>query len=563
MRAVLRAMLRGQMRPLLLQGLALSVLVLAMGAALLGLSGWFITATAAAGMAGAGLIFDVFRPSAGIRFLAIGRTAARYGERLLTHDAVLRGVAALRLRLLAAQTRAPFEALTRLRAGESLNRLGADVEALDGVLLRLLIPGLAAITVLAGAFGMLWWLVDLRIAASVTGCFTLGALLVGALVARRAARASRGLEDATQDYRREMVDLLRTRRERALQGTLADSRARLGRLDHERRQRAARLDRIERTSGAALALVAAAAPAAAIWLGGAAALGGGLSPALAAIGVFVALALAEAVAPLRRGLGDYGRIAQAARRVAPVLRPALPQPSGQTTIPAGAALSLDTVTLRRGPDRAPVLDRVSMTLTPGERVALAGASGSGKSTLLMLAAGVLTPTEGAIRLGDLPLDILPPEALRRAITLVPQRAALVQGSVAENLRLAAPEASDAELYAALEATQLAAVIHTRGGLQTRLGPRGAGLSGGEARRLVLARAVLRRPAFLLLDEPTEGLDAPTAQATLTGLAQALPQTAMLIAAHRHAEMAFADRVLRVMPNGHLAATQSPELLEIP
>uniref|UniRef100_UPI003511F3C4 ATP-binding cassette domain-containing protein n=1 Tax=Pararhodobacter marinus TaxID=2184063 RepID=UPI003511F3C4 len=132
-----------------------------------------------------------------------------------------------------------------------------------------------------------------------------------------------------------------------------------------------------------------------------------------------------------------------------------------------------------------------------------------------------------------------------------------------NLRLAAPDAGDAELKEALEAMQLAGVIRARGGLHSPLGPRGTGLSGGEARRLVLARALLRRPAFLLLDEPTEGLDTPTAQAVLENLARALPQAGILIAAHRDTELAFADRVLRVMPNGHLAATQSPERSEIP
>ncbi|WP_245902521.1 thiol reductant ABC exporter subunit CydC [Pararhodobacter marinus] len=560
MRAVLRAMLKGQFRPLLL-GLALSVLVLAMGAALLGLSGWFITATAAAGMAGAGLIFDVFRPSAGIRFLAIGRTAARYGERLLTHNAVLRALSALRIRLLTAQTRAPFESLTRLRAGEALNRLGADIEALDGLLLRLLIPVLAAIAVLAGAFGMLAWLTDPAIAGWVAGSFALGALVVTALAARPAIRASRALEDTVQDYRRHLVEMLRTRRERALLGKLAESRETLGRLEHQRRRRAARLDRVERGTGAALALFGTVAPAGALWLGGSAVLDGRLGPAVAAIGVFVALALAEATAPLRRALGDYGRIAQAARRVAPILRPAPQPPTGQHA--TTGALSIEAVTLRRAPGRAPVLDAVSLRLSPGERLAIAGASGSGKSTLLALAAGVLAPDAGTIRLGETPLDALAPEALRRAVTLVPQRAALIQGSVAENLRLAAPDAGDAELKEALEAMQLAGVIRARGGLHSPLGPRGAGLSGGEARRLVLARALLRRPAFLLLDEPTEGLDTPTAQAVLENLARALPQAGILIAAHRDTELAFADRVLRVMPNGHLAATQSPERSEIP
>ena len=134
-------------------------------------------------------------------------------------------------------------------------------------------------------------------------------------------------------------------------------------------------------------------------------------------------------------------------------------------------------------------------------------------------------------------------ALRRQLVLVPQRSALVAGTLRAALTLADPQADDATLWAALEAAQLAGVIRAKGGLALRLGPLGAGLSGGEARRLVLARAVLRRPTVLLLDEPTEGLDDATARKVLTALRQHLPSAAILTASHRRIELDWADRVL--------------------
>ena len=148
---------RGELRSLAL-GVLLSVVTLAAGIALLGLSGWFITAAGMAGLAGAGFVFDVFRPSAGVRALAFGRAAARYGERLTTHDATLRGLAKLRVALLAAMLRRPVAELSRLRGSERLNHLTIDVDILDGLALRLVIPAVSALLIFVAAWLVLAWL---------------------------------------------------------------------------------------------------------------------------------------------------------------------------------------------------------------------------------------------------------------------------------------------------------------------------------------------------------------------------------------------------------------------
>ncbi len=341
--AILRAMMAGE-RVALLRAGALSVLVLLMGAALLGVSGWFITAAAAAGLAGAGAVFDVFRPSAMVRFLALGRTAARYGERLLSHDAVLRVLARLRVQMLASLATAPYARLLRLRGSQALSRITADVEALDGVVLRLALPVVAGIAAQAVGFVALWALVGLPIAGWVCGGFVLG----GGLVLWRAGLAarlpSRRAEASAQAFRARLIDLLRARQDLAVYGQTGAQVARVMEAETRRAEARAAQEAVERRAGMALSLLGAGIAAGALALGMQAAEAGRLSPAWAATGFFVALALAETVAPLRRAVGDLGRMIGAAERVGRGLTHRLPHTGASA---AGAELRFDAVGFAR------------------------------------------------------------------------------------------------------------------------------------------------------------------------------------------------------------------------
>jgi len=190
-----------------------------------------------------------------------------------------------------------------------------------------------------------------------------------------------------------------------------------------------------------------------------------------------------------------------------------------------------------------VLEGFDLTLARGEWLALRGPSGTGKSTVLALAAGLLSPGAGVIRLWGQPLADWPETDLRARLMLVPQRGALIAGTVMDNLSLACAVPDRDRAATAVEAVALGAALASRGGLDCRLGEGGTGLSGGETRRLILARAILRAPEVLLLDEPTEGLDHDTARRVLAGLRAALPKASVLLASHRAAELACADRVI--------------------
>lgn len=524
-------------------GILLSVAVLGAGLALLGLSGWFITAAGVAGLAGAGLTFDVFRPSAGVRFLALGRAAARYGERLATHDATLKGLAELRVALLSAMLRKPVVLLARLRGSERLNHLTIDVDALDGLALRLVMPAIAATLVLAAALALIGWLVLSSVALWEIGSYVggLGAALVFA--ARFSRQPSRFAQRAMQALRMRFIDMMRGQTELAVAGRLEDHRQSI--LDaHRRLQRAqASIDAVERVSALVLGLAGTIAAGGGLLIGGLAAADGKIDPASAALGFFAALALVETAAPLARGIAELGKMTDAARRIEAQFDdpagPAPGKPMPASPLPADhPLLSVSDLAYRQ---RSRVLfEGIAFSVGAGETLALVGPSGSGKTTLLNVVRGLMVPAQGSVTIEGRPLDAYGEAERAACIGYLPQRTTLVSGTIADNLRIADPEASDDMLWHSLKIACLDRVVEERGGLDCQLGEAGLGLSGGERRRLALARMLLRRPRIILLDEPTEGLDEETARMLLERLRQGFPEAAILVAAHRDAERAWAN-----------------------
>lgn len=501
----------------MVRGAILCVVTLMMGIALLGLSGWFITATGIAGIAGIGIAFDVFRPSAGVRFLALGRTVARYGERLLTHDATLRSLARLRVMVLRHQVHSDARALANLRSEAVLTRIVSDVDALDGVVLRFLLPISAALVTHLAAFFALAWLVSWTVATAVIVGYLPIAMLILWYLARHTQLPSAEVEEQNQRLRRGMIDMIRDRQSLILTGGLAARETQLTAIDTQTREAARTLDGIERRTGMALSILVAAVTALALVVGENLINTELAGPAVAAIGVFVALALAETLLPLRRGIAELGKMFGAAARIG----------SAASAQPKAASKP------NRHQTHAPVLEiqrgTMALRLEQGNAVVLTGPSGSGKTTLMLQIAG-LADSKGITIFGVHPRQ-WPDRELRDIVTMVPQRSVLIAGTVRENMLLA-NDASDDQIWRALEAVALDKMIVERGGLDVSLSEAGLGLSGGQTRRLVLARAILKGPKLLLLDEPTEGLDTETADRVLRGIRAALPHTTILATLHR-------------------------------
>ncbi len=542
--AVARLFAAAQGRGLAL-GLLLAVLTVLAGIGLLGLAGWFITATALAGaQVATALVFDVFMPSAGIRLLALGRTLSRYGERLATHDATLGVLAALRERLFRAWSGPHAARLLQLRPARLLLRLTADIDALETLYLRLLVPAAATF----GAALAAGVVVGMQDAALGLGLFV-WLLAVGWgsawLLARRAARPAAQRGAAVETLRARTADLVAGRVELAMAGRLQAQCRAIAASDARIAANDARLQRLEGRAlfahGAAAALTLAGVLLGAAWLAEQDRIG---AP-VAALMLLVALAAPEPLGALRRGALDAGRALLAARRLGPALRECdapsgCAAEAGPSAADAGAVRLHDVRCVRDGEARA-AFAVTRLAIEPGERVALVGASGAGKSTLLALIAGELAPQAGRIQ--------------APAAAWLTQRIDLFQDSLRDNLRLADPDATDAQLDTALAAAGLAGDVRALPqGLDTLLGEGGQGLSGGQARRLALARLLLQRRPLWLLDECTEALDARTARDVLARLdaeSRAGGRT-LLIATHLRREAMLADRLLRV-EHGRIAS----------
>ena len=534
---VILAFFLSQRRGALLGGALLAAVTVLAGVALLGLSGWFITATAIAGLSSAtALAFDVFAPSAGIRLLALGRTASRYGERLVTHDATLRLLAGLRERLFRGWALPGAARLLLQRPARLLFRLTADIDALDSLYLRVLVPMAAA---LITALVVVLALAPLHPALGLGAGIWLLVAGIGlpVLAALRALRPARRRAHASEALRARAIDLVAGQSDLVMAGRLRAQGAALAAADQRQAVSDDALNRIETGVGIGFGLASALLLSGMLLAVAALSEAGRIGAPVAALGVLIALAALEPFAALRRGALELGRTLLAARRIGPRLAPAETAPVTASPSAPGLAARLSGVAVQHQGAALPALAELSLSLRLGETVAVVGPSGAGKSTLLSIIAGEIAPGQGQV-------EALP-------ATLLTQRTELFQDSLRDNLRLADPAADDGRLLAALASAGLRADVEALPqGLDALLGENGLGLSGGQARRLTLARLILRDTPLWLLDEPTEGLDGATARDVMARLLACAQGRCVVIATHVRREAQGADRLI-VMERGYV------------
>jgi ATP-binding cassette subfamily C protein CydC len=534
-------------------GAALSALTLLAGIGLLSLSGWFITASAVAGLAGAGRAFNYLFASGGVRGFALGRTVGRYAERMVTHEATFRILS--RLRLWVFETAAPLAParLGRIRGGDLLSRVTQDVDALDALYLRFVTPVTAA---LAGALFTSVLLAFLAPAAlpGVLGVFVLASVVLPLRVAKTAGKAGEALTHNASTMRADAGDLVSGLAELKAYG--AEQRI-IAHLEQSNAKCVAAQRDIARISMFNSALLALSAPASFVLGFGLAAASGAAAPVSALAG-FVAFALFEASAPLVQAAELYGKTTASARRLKALteIAPAVSDPAVPAPLPDRWDIEVKGLHFSYPDTDTPVLRDATLSLPEGGRLALVGASGAGKSSLIKLLMRFYAPQSGEISLGGTALDALAISDTRSRFALVDQRAELLSTTIRANLRLANPEASEDELWHALERARAADFVRKLpDGLTSWTGELGGLVSGGQARRIALARAFVKNAPVLLLDEPTEGLDAGTETDFLNALDDWLDEDARrsaLIVTHRARLLERAYQVA-VLDQGEIAA----------
>lgn len=554
----------GLMRPHLnwvLLGTLLGLVTLLASIGLMTLSGWFISAAALAGISAVtAQQFNYFTPGAGVRGFAIARTVGRYFERVTTHEATFRLLADLRSWFYRCLEPLGPARLQQFRSADLLNRLIADVNALDNLYLRVLAPSVLALLVSALVLGFL-----ALYSPGIALLTAVGLLLAGVTTPLLAHLSARHVGEqqvvATARLRQRLIGLVQGLADLYIYGGVQRA------LDATAVEEA----RLQKTQ-LRMALLTGLMTALIVFIGGttgllALAMGiervydGRLEPAQLAMVLFCVLAVFEVVAPLSLAYQYLGKTRRAAARLQEVAatEPLIHYPSDdEAPVSQPGSFSFDQVYFHYNRSSSAVLERFSLQVSAGEKILLLGHTGSGKSTLISLLARFHDPQQGRVLLGGQPVACYSESTLRAQMSVLSQPVQLFAGTVADNLALANVSADEADMASVLAAVRLDMELGEEP-LAYSIGESGSRLSGGQRKRLALARALLRDAPILLLDEPTEGLDAATEAAVVENVLRLYPERTLVMISHHLQTAALFDRVV-IMDKGQVIEEGTPQAL---
>ncbi|WP_166268872.1 thiol reductant ABC exporter subunit CydC [Marinobacter caseinilyticus] len=553
----------GRRRKRLVIGALLMFLTLFAGLGLLALSGWFIAATGIAGLlltAGKSILLEVYVPGSGIRAFALTRTVSRYLERVYNHDTVLRLLADIRVRYYRGLSQVPVFERSRQRGADWLARMTSDVDAMDTLFLRLVAPtGLAISMTLLVALVAAWlfsgWV-------ALTTLLLLGTALLMATVGLywRTRRRSFDQQATLETLRGSVIEHLEGYAELTAAGARVAHQAQLQADMSVRSQHQITLDQRSGWHSAVSTLLVNGAAVAALWLGLKLYQDATVSGPVLVLLPLALLGMTEVFNTLPDAFSRLGGTVSAAQRLnrdrprqprrsgqsqsAPA-RPAGPRPPAPVFEPHLVGVEWERVSIGY-PGLPAIVENFTYTLAPGRRVAIVGPSGCGKSTLADMAAGLVRPLVGEcwLAVGEQVLGEY--SAWRRQVTYLTQTTQLFDDTLEANLRLGNPNATDGELWHVLEVVCLADLVtQLPQGLGTWVGAYGRQLSGGEARRVALARALLRDTGIIILDEPFTGLDDPTRQTIRDRLTPLLAGKTLIGLAHATDALPEVDDVINL------------------
>ena len=514
-------------------GLVLMITGLASSIGLLTTSGWFLAATAIAGL---GTLFNFFYPSASVRGLAIGRTLFRYFEKLVTHDATFRILAKLRVQVFEKIIPLSPAVLNRYRNSDLLNRLVSDVDTLDSLYLRLIAPFITAIfVVLAMCIGLSF--VNATLALGLGASLLLLVFVIPTVFYQLGKKFGDKLVHSRALYRTQFLEFIQAQAELLLfnaEDKLKDNMAKTEANWQADQQKEANL------SGFSTALslfLNGLIIAAMLWFSSQAEFGNDeYRMAFIALFTFAALASFEILMPLGSAFLHIGQVIASAERVTDIIEQ---QPlvtfNGKAEFDQNATTLIEAKTLSfTYPERQNLaLENLNLTIQKGKKVAILGKTGSGKSTLLQLLVRNYDANQGQLFLAGKPIADYAEDTLRSQFCFLTQRVHVFSDTLRQNLQFAsAVNIADEKMSEVLNQVGLGKLLEQEQGLDIWLGDGGRPLSGGEQRRLGLARILLNDAPILLLDEPTEGLDRETERQILRLILAHAENKTLIMVTHR-------------------------------
>lgn len=534
----------------MLLGTFLATITVLANVGLLAISGWFLASMAAAGIAGVQM--NYFTPAGTIRFLAIVRTASRYGERLVTHNATFLLLSEIRTNVFATLSKLNNVDLAMSRSADLVNRLQNDVDALDKFYLNVLLPMLVAL--LSVPIIMLFMSAYNGNVALI--CFT-GIILIGvvipALLSIKLTKNSHKETQLSAQLRSELSDTLTGLRELSIYQARSQQLNKCDELSEQYNQQLfIRHKALANSDGLSLLVVQLAMLASIVTIVPLVYASSMVNVELAMLSLFV-LASFESVLLLPNAFIELPNVLKAAERLF-----TLEDKAASTQIESkhvdidenfsaqNHTLVLNNISYQYGEQTA--LTNISFELMPQQKVAIVGRSGSGKTTLVNLLTGLWPLQQGSITLNNqnsvVDLHSLNNDIRANVINILAQQHHIFDGTLSENLRYAAPNATKEQMIEALALAQLSPWFNElKEGLKTRLGTGGRNVSQGQSRRIAIAQALLKNPAILVLDEPTEGLDNQSKQGVMQAIMHVMNNASVLTITHDPALLAQMDNVV--------------------
>jgi len=543
-------------------GLGLLAMVSAVG--LLALSGWFITAAAYAGLTAAtAQLFNFFHPGIGVRLFAIGRTLARYAERLVNHDVTFRILRSLRSWFYSHLEPLAPARLMGFRSADILNRIVADIDALDNLYLRVLSPSIVALVTSILVIFFLWIFSPL-IAMFVAIFLVMAGVGVPALVLRLAGSSGHNLPYLISDLRIQIVDALQGLPELLVFGAHQQQIEMVRKCNSALLKIQLRMSHIRGVSMALTTLFSGFAVLTTLYLAVGMVHRQVLDGPSLALVILAVMASFEAIVPLPPGYQYLGQTREAGRRLLEIVEvePQVVFPDLSQGQDQRFSVTFENVSFRYQGTDPWALNNIDLHIPAGQRLAVIGETGSGKSTLIHLLLRFWNPTAGHIRIGENEISSYSETDLRRLITTVSQQPHMFNATLKENLLLARSGADDDELRAALKTAQLLEFVGgLPDGLDTWIGEAGQLLSGGQARRLAVARAILHNSPLWVLDEPTEGLDPITEKRMMQTFMHETAGRTLVLITHRLIELDGMDQIVMLDRGRIIARGSHAELLK--